>query len=207
MDAAYQGNLIAALVEGKPVFVQERSGAETIVYRLEMSGENAVGFRASGTDRLITIAEIASVSLTPTQNHTCPFETLLINFVDEPTIAGDKAHIFRGGVLTTIETPLPYGTPLTGDKFVNIGMARLAPTFEATHGYQVVIYKLADEKAGPIPFPFYIFASDGKFYWQIFCESAEELRAFRDLCLPDCAVEGLPAAGGHNAVISAEGEH
>ena len=207
MDAEYQRELIRALVEGHPVYVQEHNGDETVVYRLEMRGDEAIGFRATEGDRLITIAEVRSVSLTSTRNADAPFETLLSLAVDSPTIEGEKAQVFKGGVLTIIPSPLPFGASVPDGAFVEIGFATLPATVVAPDGYELVYYRLADEHARLLPFPFYVYAADGTYYWHIFIESVEDLRDFRDANTPGCAVEGLPAATSADEIIEAQGEH
>jgi hypothetical protein len=191
MEGGQVQELLGALIEGRPVYVQERGGTETIVYSLEMRGSEAVGFRAKEGDRLIKFDEIQSVSLAPSQNHTVPFEALLLRASHIPSDSGDVALQFRGGELHQITNPLPFGTELPEGALVEIGFARLPPTLEAQDGYQLAYYRLAEAHAGAVPFPYYVYAADGKYYWQIFIADDEALREFRDAFTPDCRIEGL----------------
>lgn len=203
MTEEFRREMLEALIEGRPVFVQENGGSETLVSSLEMKGETAIGFRAVEDGRLIKIEEVSSVSLSPTRSEAAPFESLLIRASHIPSNADEVACQFKFGELHQIENPLPSGKDLPQGALVEIGFARLPPSIAADAGYQLVFYRRANDEA--LPFPFYVYATDGEYYWQIFIANAEDLKEFRDTHTPDCEVEGLPPA--NNGIIDVTGEH
>jgi hypothetical protein len=55
--------VLTALVEGNPVYVQQHDGTETEVCSLEMKGTEAVGWRAKVDGTLIPVSQVTSISL------------------------------------------------------------------------------------------------------------------------------------------------